>query len=479
MDLWERDMDVFAQRRTYRRAALLGVSQLACLGSHTVTGLLSTAGKQDADWTADYRLFSRGRWDAQRLFDSILDGVVDFLKPGASLVCAMDDTLITKSGSHIPHAAYRRDPLSPAFHTNLIRGQRFLQVSAMLAAGEECPCGARAIPVRYQPAPPLPKPSFRASPQERREHDKLKRFHNLSTIGRDAIVAGREQLDSLHDGRGRTLVMCVDGSYTNQTILRGLPPRTVLIGRIRKDAEFFELPNESQQPARGRRRKYGLPLPTPNALRQDDSKPWQTVSAFAAGQVHQFRVKTIARTLWPKAGPDLPLRLIVIAPVSYRLRKGSKLLYRQPAYIICTDPAMPVEQVVQDYIWRWEIEVNHRDEKQLMGVGEAQVRSPDSARRQPIFAVACYAKLLLAAARQYGPNATQANLPLPRWRLNRPGARLTTGDMIRRIRQDLWKDAIATTERNYSRFVNNRRPATNCLKIEMSLSDAIDHAATG
>lgn len=479
MDLWEQDMDVFAQRRTHRRAALLGVSQLACLGTHTVTGLLATAGRQDADWTADYRLFSRDRWNAQRLFDSILEGVLDFSKPGSPLVCAMDDTLITKSGTHIPDAAYRRDPLSPAFHTNLVRGQRFLQVSAMLAAGGQAPCGARAIPVRYQPAPPLPKPSFHASPEERLEFHKLKRFYNLSTIGRDAIAAGREQLDNRRDGQGRTLVMCVDGSYTNQTVLRGLPPRTVLIGRIRKDAEFFEPPDESQQPALGRRRKYGRPLPTPDALRQDDSMPWQTVSAFAAGKVHQFRVKTISPVLWPKAGPNLQLRLIVIAPVSYRLRKGSKLLYRQPAYLICTDPAMPVAQAVQDYLWRWGIEVDHRDEKQLMGVGEAQVRSPDSARRQPIFAVACYAKLLLAAARQYGPDATQANLPLPKWRLNRPNARLTTGDMIRRIRQDLWKDALGTAERNYSRFANNRRPTTNCLKIELSLSDAIDHAATG
>ena len=140
---------------------------------------------------------------------------------------------------------------------------------------------------------------------------------------------------------------------------------------------------------------------------------------------------------------------------------------------------MPLEELLQDYLWRWGIEVDHRDEKQLMGVGEAQVRSPNSARRQPIFAVACYAKLLLAAARQYGPDATQANLPLPKWRLNRPDARLTTGDMIRRVRQDLWGDALRMAERNYSRFVNNRHPNTNCLKIELSLSDAIDHAATG
>jgi hypothetical protein len=29
--------------------------------------------------------------------------------------------------------------------------------------------------------------------------------------------------------------------------------------------------------------------------------------------------------LWKKAGSTLPLRLVVVAPVGYRLRKGSKL----------------------------------------------------------------------------------------------------------------------------------------------------------
>lgn len=46
--------------------------------------------------------------------------------------------------------------------------------------------------------------------------------------------------------------------------------------------------------------------------------------------------------MWPKAGPDLPLRLVVIATVGYHLRKGSKSLYRQPAYLVCTDLDMPL-----------------------------------------------------------------------------------------------------------------------------------------
>ena len=472
-------MDVFAQGRTYRRAAILGISQLACLGTHTVTGLISTAGRQHEDWTADYRFFSQDRWDPQRPFDSVVEGVLGFVAPGAPFVAAMDDTLLRKTGTKIPDVAYRRDPLSPAFHTNLVRGQRFLQVSGIRPSSPQGPAPGRASPIRFQPAPPLPKSSARDSEQERVERRKLAKYYNLSTLGRDAIAATRDQLDRQPNGRSRILVMGVDGSYTNKTVLRSAPPRTILIGRIRKDARLFHPPQGFRQGGPGAKASYGQPLPTPEHVRQDEATPWQTVRAFAAGKMHEFRVKTIAPVLWPIAGRGMPLRLVVIAPLSYRLRKGSALLYRRPAYLICTDPNLPLADVVQDYLWRWGIEVDHRDEKQLIGVGQAQVRAPDSARREPIFAVACYAKLLLAAAQLYGPSATQANLPLPKWRRNRPDCRVTTGDLIRQIRQDLWGDALRHIERNSSHFVNAVRPNTNGLKSEFSLRDAVDHAANG
>ena len=86
----------------------------------------------------------------------------------------------------------------------------------------------------------------------------------------------------------------------------------------------------------------------------------------------------------------------------HRLRKGSKLLYRKPAYLICTDPDMPLEEVLQYYIWRWDIEVNHRDEKQIIGVGQAQVRSEKSVSRHPVAVADSDAKGLASVAKRFG-----------------------------------------------------------------------------
>jgi hypothetical protein len=66
-----------------------------------------------------------------------------------------------------------------------------------------------------------------------------------------------------------------------------------------------------------------------------------------------------------QAGSSHNLQLLVIAPLGYRLRKGSKLLYRQPAFIICTDPSLAIDLLLQSYLWRWDIEINFRDQKSL------------------------------------------------------------------------------------------------------------------
>ena len=206
-------------------------------------------------------------------------------------------------------------------------------------------------------------------------------------------------MDQRHHAKNRKLVVTGDGSYTNKTVLRNLPDRTTFIGRIRKDAKLHRPPRPDQQPQVGSKRRYGDRAPTPEELRKDESAAWRPVEAYASGKTHTFRVKEIKPVLWRKAGTDLPVRIVVIAPVGYRLRKGGKLLYRQPAYLLCSDLDLPIAELLQYYLWRWDIEVNHRDEKQLIGVGQAQVWSRQSVDRQPALAVASYAYLLLAALR--------------------------------------------------------------------------------
>ena len=471
-------MEVFSQQRTWQRARRLSLSQLACLGRHTMTGLLCAGGRQFSDWSADYRLFSQDQWDAQQLFTPVVHGILELSDPNMPFVTALDDTHLKKTGIRIPGVAWRRDPLSPPFNVNFIRAQRFIQLSAMLPCGD-IPAAARAIPIRYEHVPPVPKPKHSADPEVWKAYRQERRQNNLSTHAVTILKNTRRQLDQQHQCPQRGLVVGVDGSYCNKTVLKGLPERTTLIGRIRKDAKLFYLPRDKDQPAVGAKRKYGREAPTPEQLRQDSIVPWQEVSAFAVGKTHSFRVKTLSPVLWAKAGADRPLRLAVIAPVGYRLRKGSKLLYRKPAFLICTDPDMPLEKILQYYIWRWDIEVNHRDEKQIIGVGQAQVRSEKSVHRHPAFAVASYSMLLLAAARAYGLDATEGTLPPPKWQSRANKQRISTQKLIQQLRSEVWSYALEQLKANSNDFVAQTETTTKCPELQLPLYSTVLYTSTG
>lgn len=254
----------------------------------------------------------------------------------------------------------------------------------------------------------------------------------------------RQTLDRQGE-HNRTMIVAGDGGFTNRTVLKNLPHDTTFIGRIRKDAELFGLPSQSH--ARGRKRVYGDKLPTPDQIRTDDS-PWTIVPAWAAGKVHNFQVKTMP-VRWKPAGAR-DLRLVVIRPLAYRPQGATRVRYRDPAYLIVTDPNLDLQRVIQSYVWRWEIEVDFRDEKQLIGVGQAGVRTPAAVQLLPALIVAAYTMLHLACLRC---TAGTGLLPLPKWRRSAPPTRLTTANALSLLRSAVWgKDLILP---NFSRFAND------------------------
>lgn len=258
----------------------------------------------------------------------------------------------------------------------------------------------------------------------------------------------RENLD-LNGAYDKQLIISVDGSYTNKEVLKTLPKRTTLIGRIRKDTKLFKIP-ESQL-SKGRKRVYGEQLPTPEQIRQSDQFQWQEVTAWAAGKTHKFKVKVLDDVRWRSAGEKHDLKLVVISPLGYRLSKGSRMLYRQPAYLICTDTQLAIETLLQAYLWRWEIEVNFREEKSMMGCGQAQVRNPNSAESIPAFIAAIYGLLHIASHRAY-QKSNNLTIPRSKWYIKKESKRITTGDLLNNVRAQLYAKAVGM---DFSDFVKN------------------------
>jgi hypothetical protein len=97
--------------------------------------------------------------------------------------------------------------------------------------------------------------------------------------------------------------------------------------------------------------------------------------------------------------------------------------------------------LIQLYCDRWQIEVNHRDEKSILGVGQAQVHADKAVPRHPAFAVAVYSLLLLAGLQTFGPGRTSDYQPLPKWRRN--ATRPSLLDLLTVLRQEINETPIA------------------------------------
>lgn len=401
---------VFVQQRTWVRATRQALGSLLVLGRATLSRILWTNGREQKAWSGEYFLHSRAQWDPQALFAPLLEQSLAFC-PGKLVGVAVDDTRLRKTGRSIPQVAWHRDPLSPPFHTNLMLGLRFLQASLLVPLHRNGSFSARAIPIRFEEVSTVKKPGKRGSEEAWQQYKQDRKRFNLSQRFVQSMAQLRVALDQA-GGAKKTLVIAGDGSFCNRTVLATIPERSALIARTRKDAKLCFAA------ASGGRRLYGEDKFTPDDVRKDEKIPWKTTKLFYGGKRRKVRYKEIAGVLWQSGAKTRPLRLFVIAPTPYRKRKSAKLYYRQPAFLLCTNLKHSPGQLLQIYLDRWQIEVNHREEKDTLGIGQAQLWNPTAVPRQPVLAVAAYSALLLAALKVFGAARGSAYAQLPKWRRN-------------------------------------------------------------
>jgi hypothetical protein len=418
---------VFPQQRTFQRGVRQGLGSLVCLGRRCLSRIIWTNGGQNRSWSAEYFLHSRCHWEPQQLFRPVLKRALAYC-PQRLVGVALDDTRLRKTGRSIRQAFYQRDPLSPPFHVNLVLGLRFLQASLLVPLHRTTPVGTRALPIRFEEVSRVKRPGKRATEEMKKQYRQAVKQRNLS---RSFVQMGkqlRQELDQA-GGRGKILVLAGDGSFCNRTCFEEIPERSVLLVRARKDAKLcFRAPDDS-------RRFYGVDKFTPEQVRKDDSRGWKTTKIFYGGKRRKVRYKEVADVYWQRGAGQRPVRLIVIAPTPYRKSQSKKLYYRDPAYLLTSDRGSSLKQLLQIYFDRWQIEVNHREEKDTLGVGQAQLWNVTSVPKQPVLAVASYSALLLASLQAFGAERGKPYAELPKWR--RKARRPSCLDLITLLRKEM------------------------------------------
>ena len=416
---------VFAQQRTTHRAIKQSLSLVCVIGRRTIARSYLVQ-QVSSDWSSQYKLHSRCRWQPQDLFDPIFKEAIQMCA-GELLPLGTDDTRLTKTGKKILTAHWGRDPLSPPFHLNFHYGLRFLHTSVLLPLHQNHPVSARALPVFFQQVAPIKKPGKTANPQQKRAYREAIKQQNLSTASVTMMKQLRQKADVL-GGQAKTLAFALDGSFCNRTVFKAELERSILIARCRKDAKLC-------WPLREGRRRYSKEVFTPDQVLKDPLQPWQQTTIFHGGKMRKLYYKEVNHLLWRPAGANRRLRLIVVRPTPYRKSKKGRLLYRQPAYLLTTDLETQARKLVQIYFDRWQVEVAHKEMKDNFGLGQAQVRVAQAVSRQPVLQVATYSAMQLAALKEWGPGRPEELGPLPKYQ--RDKSRASCQEMIRHLRNEV------------------------------------------
>jgi hypothetical protein len=422
---------VFPQQRSLERAITLALGILCGVGRRTLTRAISFAGNTQKDWSADYKVFSRSPWEPRALFHPILEEAIE-VHQLQRIVVSTDDTRVWRNGKKVPQTQWHRDPLGPPFQTNLRWGHRFLQASLVLPLYEQDPTSSsRSIPVRFEMAPVVKKPGKNASKEQWKEYQRLKKEKNLSVQFVELTKELRERLDQSGHQQKR-LFQVGEGSFCNRTVFEEdwEALNVSVTARTRKDIVLCK-----RAPGQGPR-FYAKTKFTPQKVQQSDSlAPWSKAKIFHGGCYREVRHKELAKVYWQGGSRRKEVRLLVVAPVGYRTSKNGRKYYRQPAYLLTTDLSTPAVVLLQAYFDRWGIEVNHRDEKEILGVGQAQVWNKHSVSKVPALLVAMYSWLLLAGLQCYGPTRTIDYEPLPKWR--RKAKRPSCLDLVTLLRKQI------------------------------------------
>ena len=326
-------------RPGWDRLAQLLTAWVLCPGRHTVTRLW---GVMDPNGRLRYEAYAwflrKGRWHGATVWRLWVRFLVQTVKgvrnQYGELWLLLDDTLFHKTGRKVAGAGIFRDALqSTGVRTVTAWGLNVV----VLAVYVTPPWGGEpwALPVNL-------------------------RIHRKGgpTLLDLAEAMVREVAEWLPEER---FALVADGAYT--ALARRGMPRTVLYSRMRRNAALYQAPPVRKKGQRGRPRKRGDRLPTPEQWAKNlPASQWQRATVDIRGRKVE-RLVFAQQVLWYETCPDQLVLMVLV---------------RDPAgvepddFFFTTDLTATAASVLEHYGGRWTIEETFRATKQHLGGEDPQ-----------------------------------------------------------------------------------------------------------
>jgi len=334
-------------------------------------------------WQAFHRFFSRTKWNPDRLGQTLF-GLLRTLLAARWIEVAIDDTVCGKRGMHVFGASMHVDAVtSTRRRKNLVRGHCWVQLVVVV----NVPWSKRpwAIPV-------------------------LSRlYRGKKEAGADYCTKsklGREMFDLFLTWVGPEVRvrLLLDSGYMGRTMLRGLPSeRVTVFGAIKTNAALYRAPApQGKGQRRGRRRKKGQRLPTPAKMHHDRRRAWDNVAIHAGARVQEKSILSL-KAQWYGVLGERVNHVVLIREDEEKLR-----------VVLCTDPNLGEQAIVEQGARRWPIEVWNRDVKQVFGFADSPAWSEQAVLRTAPW-VALLSGILVVWFHRVYQRGMQVTLPQRPW----------------------------------------------------------------
>ena len=262
---------------------------------------------------------------------------------------ALDDTPSKRYGPHVEGAGVHHNPTPGPANQDFLYGHNFVTIAWMV---KHPTWGTRALPMRaelYVRQKDVPK-----IPEERRPT-----FRTKLAQAAEMIEWAAECLEF----QGKPIWLAVDGGYAKREVIQAAQRKGItLVGRLRKDAALRSLPGPQPASKRGPKPKYGterLSLPKRAGHRQG----WQTEAMVLYGKKVTKTYKTFLAT-WKPAGGQIRVVLV-------KEEDGWVAFF-------CTDPNATPAEILELVSDRNSLEQTFKDEKEVWGAGQQQLRNLDA-----------------------------------------------------------------------------------------------------
>src|SRR5258706_6429851 len=329
---------------TWYKVEVLVVGAILARGQRTISAMLRVMGLSgERNYAMYHHVLSRAVWSGLEVSAILLRLLVRTFDRGGPLVFGVDETIERRRGAKIAAKGIYRDPVRSS-QSHFVKASGLRWVSLMWLT--RVPFAERIWALPFLTA---------LAPSERYYQERSRTPKKITDWARQLVCQLRRWLPN------RTLVVVGDSAYAALDFLhhcQTLRQPVTIITRLRLDAALYE--PAPAYTGKGRPRKKGKRLPTPQQLIDDPTTRWtRWPVVWYNHHLRQLDIST-HQAIWYHSGqPPVPIRFILIRDVAGKFASQA---------LLSTDLTLDPLDILVFFKRRWQMEPTFRHAREYLGM---------------------------------------------------------------------------------------------------------------